>query len=215
MCWPVVRPRGWLVRQSCHSPHAPGVPRLGFSGVVGSVTVLRRLPSAAIGRIGSIRLHKNKVRSRNCTRAIRTRLKRRYAICKRKRISSRAHRGFARPSIPAFGNKKNGGNKFLAGKTLRPKLGAIAGGTIIAGIAPATVGSGSFTSTNGKSVPPSLPSSGQQTTVDVSVSVFISQRESETIASSSAGSLGIPSERTRQPTSVTSTSSSIRIPMPR
>lgn len=41
------------------------------------------------------------------------------------------------------------------------------------------------------------------------------QRESATIDSSSSGSLGIASERTRQPSSVTRTSSSMRMPIPR
>lgn len=41
------------------------------------------------------------------------------------------------------------------------------------------------------------------------------QRESRTIASNSSGALGIPSDSTRQPSSVTSTSSSMRMPIPR
>ena len=49
----------------------------------------------------------------------------------------------------------------------------------------------------------------------VVIVIIIAYRPSDTMASSSSGSLGMAAERTRQPFSVTSTSSSMRMPMPR
>ena len=51
--------------------------------------------------------------------------------------------------------------------------------------------------------------------VIIAVVIIIAYRPSDTMASSSAGSLGMAAERTRQPFSVTSKSSSMRMPMPR
>lgn len=49
----------------------------------------------------------------------------------------------------------------------------------------------------------------------VVIVIIIAYRPSDTMASSSSASLGMAAERTRQPFSVTSTSSSMRMPMPR
>ena len=131
----------------------------------------------------------------------------RRPICGRHGWNSATFARFVNSDGPACEGPKITGDESPVVRNGDPAVGSNAAGAIFTGTTPAATGMAGNRSTIGN-----LPTGAGK--IAVFAGSTMDYRPSETMASSSSGSLGMASDSTRQPSSVTSTSSSMRMPMP-